>query len=739
MRLPEENLLTLETELPVSIRSISNDTDPDDTGDPADDESREGTGDGGGSSDLPDPVEPDDTPTGSRPWPDDPTAAARSSERQIYALLVGINDYPTAPLNGCLKDIEQIEGYLGNHYDASRLQVKKLLDSEATYDGIISGFRTHLSKAGKNDTVWFHFSGHGTEIFGADEFLSLEPNGKDQNLVCYSKDTDFSKLFLADKELAVLLNELQQNGPHIVVSLDCCHSGSGTREFNEPSGLKTRNLIFEPAESRRDARKTRKLETYLGGHYQRMLSNTGKLNVPLSRHVLLSACESVQKAGDMASGGVFTSGLIRALSESGGQLNYADLFTQTRASVQKIRKKQTPQFDTIASFNPYTQFLEGEPMGSPDLYPVLKYNGQWQVKAGAVHGLPVHPDEPLQLEIRKALPDGSHVGMAEIRNVGAQMSVFHLKEDISLSDDETYQAVLHYLPSAPILISLSGSNADLEKLKSLWPTTVNVVYTEEETDECSYEIAAVDGEYILRNLDNGRILYQNGPHDEKEDSLYAILDGLNKIAKWERTRDLDNPQSAIADLIEFEVGVQGKSPKIEVFTSPEVKIYVNEEDYKVTRSGAIGAFFHPKVRIKGANQDLYCYLLQLRTNYAIECVEGLRPYREAEHRGKQEVEIPMFTSNWGLAISKDESETEIYFKLIVTTEELAYQQLLQEKSRSFAMRPSVMRNLPYQMNGMPRPSRSISSARQISFKPIRLRLWQMAPSKSSRILPSSRR
>ena len=35
---------------------------------------------------------------------------------------------------------------------------------------------------------------------------------------------------LADKELSLLLAEVAANGPHVVVILDCCHSGGGTRD-----------------------------------------------------------------------------------------------------------------------------------------------------------------------------------------------------------------------------------------------------------------------------------------------------------------------------------------------------------------------------------------------------------------------------------------------------------------------------------------------------------------------------
>ncbi|MDB4285987.1 caspase family protein [bacterium] len=70
-----------------------------------------------------------------------------------------------------------------------------LTDQQATDQNIIQEFHEHLCNATGNDTVWFHFSGHGCEQYTANEFLrsigaagnemSVEPNGKDQTLVCY--------------------------------------------------------------------------------------------------------------------------------------------------------------------------------------------------------------------------------------------------------------------------------------------------------------------------------------------------------------------------------------------------------------------------------------------------------------------------------------------------------------------------------------------------------------------------
>ena len=158
--------------------------------------------------------------------------------KNLFVLLVGIDKYrdPDQPLNGCVKDIDALEKFINRHYSGIfNIELVRLANEQATYANNINAFRSNLRKAGPDDTAWFHFSGHGTEEWTATEFSATDPNSRDQTLLCY--DSGHGSENLADKELAVLLHEVattspggeSKGTPHIVVSLDCCHSGSGTR------------------------------------------------------------------------------------------------------------------------------------------------------------------------------------------------------------------------------------------------------------------------------------------------------------------------------------------------------------------------------------------------------------------------------------------------------------------------------------------------------------------------------
>ena len=100
--------------------------------------------------------------------------------RVIYSLLVGINNYPSPvnPLRGCVNDVNRIEELLQARVTGrdDRLVVMKLTDGGATREAIIDGFRTHLSKAGREDVAFFYYSGHGSQSPSPPEFWHLEPD-----------------------------------------------------------------------------------------------------------------------------------------------------------------------------------------------------------------------------------------------------------------------------------------------------------------------------------------------------------------------------------------------------------------------------------------------------------------------------------------------------------------------------------------------------------------------------------
>jgi hypothetical protein len=127
------------------------------------------------------------------------------------ALLVGINDYPTAPLQGCVNDASSMANLLEKHHGGSPNFDCKLLTSPR--ERIIrSTLREQMELLLKDDAdvALFYFSGHGT-INNLGGFLVT------QDATRYDEG-------VAMTALITLANSSKVR--EIVMLLDCCHSGA---------------------------------------------------------------------------------------------------------------------------------------------------------------------------------------------------------------------------------------------------------------------------------------------------------------------------------------------------------------------------------------------------------------------------------------------------------------------------------------------------------------------------------
>jgi len=260
----------------------------------------------------------------------------------VHALLVGIDRYP-APipaLRGCANDIDAIEAVLRGRLD-DRLLVRRLIDEAATRDGVVAGFREHLMSAGGDDVALFVFAGHGSEEPVGPEYARLEPTTRIQTLVLHDTGRPLGERVqrpLADKELAMMLGSVARRAGHVSVVLDCCHSGSGTRDpFVRPRGW------TPPRSTERDLGRlafARDPEEFLPG----TLDGSSSL---AATHVALAACGSWETAKEFGSGsaarGAFSVALEQSLLALGENATYRALHATVASRVAQSAHDHHPE------------------------------------------------------------------------------------------------------------------------------------------------------------------------------------------------------------------------------------------------------------------------------------------------------------------------------------------------------------------------------------------------------------
>ncbi|TFF88432.1 MAG: hypothetical protein EU548_08880, partial [Promethearchaeota archaeon] len=84
-------------------------------------------------------------------------------EKNAYAILVGISDYPGSEndLNYCDDDVFAVYDMLINDYNFKPSNIIILTDSEATKNGITNAFNLIESQIQPDDLFYFYYSGHG--------------------------------------------------------------------------------------------------------------------------------------------------------------------------------------------------------------------------------------------------------------------------------------------------------------------------------------------------------------------------------------------------------------------------------------------------------------------------------------------------------------------------------------------------------------------------------------------------
>ena len=519
-----------------------------------------------------------------------------------------------------------------------------------------------------------------------------------RTLVCYATPGSSDPLHLADKETAVLLHEvatMNEEGhtktgqPTIVVSFDCCHSGSGTRDLNVLPGLKTRQYDFlqdrnEPIDART---KPRALDTYIDGYYTEQWTANQKLALPLADHILLAACESVQLAGDAPNGGLFSSGLLNVLDRANGEINYADLLTQVRAKVRqtsrKHRRSQTPQFETYGDFNPYTKFLSGESIGTPLRYELEFIRMNWWVKCGAAQGLPLDKKEPIKLEIQTAAPESKTIGIVELTKIGSVKSKLAIPKSLGLDKNKSYQGILRFIPADPVYVLISGDEEQIQELEGSWDYTYNIhpltKQSEEQQAMLSVQLTNKAFSIFDHHLEKEVLSKANLNHSHP-----LILESIGKVVRWNRTLGIANPKSGLLNHLRLDIGMAAQNPEYQYHQTDKLDILVDKEILLTHPSGAHFAKFIPRIHISGIQQPLYIYTFMIRTNYSIKAFENKIIFRPEEYDSDQ-VTLPLLKKPFMWGLNADEQHGKCFYKVWVNTSPMDHQQLEQtgiEKTRA---------------------------------------------------------
>lgn len=309
--------------------------------------------------------------------------------KKLYALLVGIDEYDARSKNmnnlkGCINDIKAVKYLLHDKYYYLDPEIQCLTNAKATRQNIINTFRNHLTaNASDETTLLFYFGGHGSQQSASKYFQDSKTNNveKDATLVCYDSrvvvDGKMVGLDLADKEVAILVEEASLKNAHIVVVFDCCHGGHVLKESYEvPNSTKRELEEFE--------RENKYNYNYLGNYFEKVYKKHNKIIMPSGKYFFLAACEKDQMSREVNINddninerrGIFSYLLERTIRKN-PQISYFELYMKLKYDSFILQgvvpsdtfklpmkllgyKQQTPRHESYNGFDSDLCFISGK-------------------------------------------------------------------------------------------------------------------------------------------------------------------------------------------------------------------------------------------------------------------------------------------------------------------------------------------------------------------------------------------
>jgi hypothetical protein len=260
-----------------------------------------------------------------------------------------------------------------------------IINEQGTIENIRASLKKLALETKPNDIVFIHISAHGCQV---DDDNGDEIDGLDESIVTYNaiqptKSTDFKKdamQYLRDDELGEMIDEIRQgagkNG-EVLVIMDNCHSGSGTRAVD---------AIYrggEPAFRSKDPVKPYQKENSVSGDNFSLSDN-------LAPYVVISGSRADERNAEIRIGKTGYGSLSYAVSEALNDLlpesTYQGFYSKVLSTMNELVPAQHPVIEGNA-LNKI--FWKGDFKTKPLFYNVIKIKEEQviDIDGGIISGI----------------------------------------------------------------------------------------------------------------------------------------------------------------------------------------------------------------------------------------------------------------------------------------------------------------------------------------------------------------
>ena len=570
---------------------------------------------------------------------------ATTASRKKWALLIGLDQYLRpyiSQLRGCVNDVELMAYILRDNFGFPAENMTLLRDGQATREGILTALDSIVDRAGEEDVVVIHYSGHGSQMTDRE---GDEPDGLDETIVPYDSGRSFDpNCDISDDEIYERLLRLTGKTSYVTLIFDCCHSGTIARD------------AFGAA-SRWVEADTRPVEELPPSPVAPDVDRRAGLDVgasgwlPLSeRYVLLAGCcdaessyeHRVQQGAGEVTHGALTYFLSQELTQAEPGTTYRDVFERASARVMAAHPRQHPQMEGARD-----RVLFGVHDIQPTRFVPVKQRADGSVilAAGAAHGLTRGSHWAIYSQATKQVTEETaRLGLVEIAAAGAVASQARILEESgqrAITAGARAVEEAHFYGEMCLTVDLhaaAGYEAAVRELRSMIEASrlLRRAAGGRIADACVYLVAPrsrVDAGDPVPQLgtvaaaawavvgQDGRLMMPIQGVDEPNATAF-VCDNLEKAARYRQALALrnDNADSVLKGKVEFTLKRQDRNgvwvkaePKVdgglpvffegeriaaEITNNHTAPVYVSVLDFGLT--GALG-LLHP---VAGASEEL---------------------------------------------------------------------------------------------------------------------------------------
>ena len=495
------------------------------------------------------------------------------STHKMWVVLIGNNFYPDFPndqLKGCVQDVDDMKDFfkrngLAKPSTFSAVDREELLKQNASSWPTVKNITRKLDQitkdASKGDSVWIHYSGHGTYPRKRPTDFAL--------VLLEEKGRMLKNCCLYDLQLAQHLGAMTQKGLKITLVLDCCRSGAVTRdtdcgvrgvEWNQSiddefpiSKYETSNITISD-DLVSDSRDTEWSYSWLKFSEK-------------SKYSLITACAPHEKAHEHSLGGkkrgILSFYLRMALEhfQENNVHNYSteSLLSYVRSQIQK-HEQDKPQNLMRGGDGELSLLIRLNTLSAGSVYVRNCVGAQVCLNVGGFHGVSkgdiyaAYPFDSMDHKLKNDKPPRIQLKVATLKGSICEALINTKKNNVSIG----WKAILWKSNAQPIRVKFKdpcqGRTALVEAIQeSRYP---QLLESSGEQRLPQYYIShKKDRKYKIHN-DNGKHI--NVPKVETVTLVVAIIE---HIAKFELAKSLQNLCPANSFTMSYDVELKNPQGK----------------------------------------------------------------------------------------------------------------------------------------------------------------------------------